>query len=212
MSKPFSFGNLLIKLSVIFFICTIIYSIFNYVRVLNPDNITLLTSDSQLSNSLDNSFLRVKISKLEVLPIVYETTFSKKVTYLVYITSESDVKFITALSEKKIQEEKIDVGSTVIFGAGIEDSALEKKKFEIDRELKAGYPEYYTKNYMFLQGKSADIGTVAKPIGVGLVAMLLVFGLVAKFSKSKPVSDYSTPENIIPEESSKVREESLKLK
>ncbi len=212
MSKPFRLGNFLISLSVIFFGLTIIYSIFNYVRVVNPDNISILTSDSQLSNSLDNSFLRVKIAKLEVLPLVYEQKYVKRVTYLVHITSESGVKFITALSEEKIKNEKIDVGSTIVFGAGIEDSAIQKKKSEILNELKSSYPEYYTENFMFLQGKVADIGTVASPIGSGLVVMILTFGLVTKFRKEEPAVVNSLSEKGILAETSQTRADSLKLK
>ena len=133
-------------------------------------------------------------------------------TYLVHISSDSGVKFITTLSEEKIKNEKIDVGSTVVFGAGIQDSAIQKKKSEIVNELKSNYPEYYTENFMFLQGKTADIGTIMNPVGTGLVVMVLTFGLVTKFRKEDSVGGDSNSHQNVVAETSQTRVESLKLK
>jgi hypothetical protein len=171
---------------------SLVYSIYSHIINSDPKNIPILKDKSQLSSD----FVRVNITKVEVLPISLETSTSKKrfgittstskkSTIFIYVTSDNQMNFITPITKETIEKEKIEVGSTAIFGADSSGfSQVEKNKDDLFDKIKTDYPNYTTQSILYFQGKKADILTSYKPFLYIAFGSVIIFWITYKYDKN----------------------------
>jgi hypothetical protein len=197
MKKILHYTKLFLVIPVII---SLIYSVYSHTKNSNPENIPLLKDKSQLSSE----FVRVKITKAEPIPISLESTLSRKrlgittstsktSTVFLYITSDSNISFITPLTNETIKKEKIEVGSTAIFGMSSTDfPQVEKKKADLLEIVKTDYPQFVTQNVLYFQGKNADVFqsyTTFLGTSVSMVVILAIIVKIEGFTKSKSLKE-----------------------
>jgi hypothetical protein len=162
--------NVLFIISFIIFLGCLILSFSRLYFYSNIDNIPEIKPVS-IGETIKGEFLRVSIAKVDIIPIVYEGVFNGKVTLIAHITSTNGAKFITALSQEIIQKQKIEPGTTLIFGdMDHESDKIEEKEAEITKKLEL-YPEFNTNNFLYLQGTKPNTFAIFVPIIYGLAAM-----------------------------------------
>jgi hypothetical protein len=182
-TKRPNYLNVLFIISFIIFLGCLIFSFSRLYFYSNIDNIPEI-KPVNIDETIKGEFLRVKIAKVDILPIVYEGVFNGKVTLIAHITSTNGAKFITALSQAMIQKEKVEHGTTLIFGeSSLESSKIEEKEDEISKKLEL-YPEFNSKNFLYLQGTKPDTFTIFVPVIYGLAAMGIA-NFISRFVKNK---------------------------
>lgn len=166
-----SLNNFFRNISILALGLTFLYSAWNYTYFLDVNHVPELTNQSQIHDQ----YLRVTVSRIKILPDFFQTIISKDVTFVTLITTDKDISFISPLSENQIKNNKIEAGSTLIFGATNPNSdKIEEKAGEIQK-IAAKYPEKKSSNILYLQGQNADGFTLFKPFGVTIGTIMMIY-------------------------------------
>lgn len=176
-----SFSNFLRNISILALAISFIYSLYSYVYFLDINHVPELTNQSQIHGE----YFRVKVASVKILPEFYQTIIGKDTTFIALITTDKKLSFISPLSDKKISSNKIEAGSTLVFGASNpEGDKIERKSSEIQKNA-SKYTENKNSDIVYFQGQNVDTLRLFHPFfgTVGIIALIYYF----KYKKDEKI-------------------------